>query len=169
MCLHNICVYCVYLLSIYKYTHTRVRPLLCVSCVPASCVLFSCHYEFISCPAVFDNTNNSLHLYSAFLGTQSALHSKGGGGGGGGGCLLNHHQCAASTWMMRRLPYCARTPPTHQLQVERRQWWSRWGNLTRMPRSHLYSFSKDILSFYDHRESGPRFNVSSERRCLLTV
>ncbi len=21
----------------------------------------------------------------------------------------------------------------------------------------------------DHRESGPRFNVSSERRCLLTV
>ncbi len=27
-----------------------------------------------------DNNNNLLHLYSAFLGTQSALHSKGGGG-----------------------------------------------------------------------------------------
>ncbi len=23
--------------------------------------------------------------------------------------------------------------------------------------------------FYDHRESGPRFNVSYERRCFLTV
>ncbi len=29
------------------------------------------------------------------------------------GNLLNHHQCAASTWMMRRQPYCARTPTTH--------------------------------------------------------
>jgi len=37
--------------------------------------------------------NNSLHLYSAFLGTQGALHREGN--------LLNHHQCAASTWMMR--------------------------------------------------------------------
>ncbi len=26
----------------------------------------------------YSNTNNLLHLYSAFLGTQSALHSKGG-------------------------------------------------------------------------------------------
>ncbi len=26
------------------------------------------------------NNNNFVHLYSAFLGTQSALHSKGGGG-----------------------------------------------------------------------------------------
>ncbi len=33
----------------------------------------------------------------------------------------------------------------------------------------LYSFSKDILGFLMTRESGPRFNVSSERRCLLTV
>ncbi len=31
-------------------------------------------------------------------------------------------------------------------------------------------FSKDNPGiFNDHRESGPRFNVSSERRCLLTV
>ncbi len=47
--------------------------------------------------------NNSLHLCSAFLGTQSTLHR---------GNLLIHHQCAASTWMMRRQPYCARTPTT---------------------------------------------------------
>ncbi len=29
-----------------------------------------------------NNNNNLLHLYSAFLGTQSALHRRGGGGGG---------------------------------------------------------------------------------------
>ncbi len=52
------------------------------------------------------------------------------------GNLLNHHQCAASTWMMRRQPYCARTPSTHQLirrqsdeanrfmGIIRRPWWS---------------------------------------------
>ncbi len=45
-----------------------------------------------------------------------------------------------------------------------------WGSLARMLGSHPYSFSKDILGFFnDHRESGPRFNVSSEGRCLLTV
>jgi len=51
------------------------------------------------CPtnAVYSNNNNStLHLYCAFLSTQSALHREGN--------LLNHHQCAASTWIMRRLP-----------------------------------------------------------------
>ncbi len=31
--------------------------------------------------------------------------------------LLVHHQCASSTWMMRRQPYCARMPTTHQLIV----------------------------------------------------
>ncbi len=42
-----------------------------------------------------------------------------------GGNLLNHHQCAASTWMMRRQPYCARTPTTHQLiGGEETEWWS---------------------------------------------
>ncbi len=44
-----------------------------------------------------NNNNNLLHLSSAFLGTQSALHRRGN--------LLNHHQCAESTWMMRRQPY----------------------------------------------------------------
>ncbi len=36
-----------------------------------------------------------------------------------------------------------------------------WANLARL---HPYSFSKDILGFFfnDHRESGPRFNISSE-------
>ncbi len=70
------CVLCIYYL--YINTHT-VSDLCCVCHVFLPLVSFSCHYEFISCPAVFDNTN-SLHLYSAFLGTQSSLHSKGGGG-----------------------------------------------------------------------------------------
>jgi len=50
------------------------------------------------------NDNNSLHLYSTFLDTQSTSLR--------GGNLLNHHQCAASTWMMRRQPYWARTHHT---------------------------------------------------------
>ncbi len=65
-----------------------------------------------------NNNNNLLHLFSAFLGTQSALHRR-------EGILLNHHQCAASTWMMQWQPYCARTPTTHQLTGgEETEWWS---------------------------------------------
>ncbi len=52
---------------------------------------------------IYNNNNNLLHLYSAFLDTQSTLHSKGGN-------LLIHHQCAASTWMMRRQPYIGAFP-----------------------------------------------------------
>ncbi len=45
-----------------------------------------------------------------------------------------------------------------------------WANLARMPRLHPYSFFEGYPGiFNDNRESGPRFNVSSERRCLLTV
>ncbi len=40
-----------------------------------------------------------------------------------------------------------------------------WGNLAS---KFLYSFWKDIMGFFnDHRESGSRFNVSSEARCFL--
>ncbi len=39
-----------------------------------------------------------------------------------------------------------------------------WGNLARMLELHPYSFSRDILViFNDHRELGPRFNISSGR------
>ncbi len=43
------------------------------------------------------------------------------------------------------------------------------GNLARTPgyTSTLYEKCHGIIN--DHRESGPRFNVSSERRCFLTV
>ncbi len=95
-----------------------------------------------------NNNNNLLHLYSAFLGTQSALHRRGGGGGD----LLNHHQCAcglddAPGWCdgSNIAPEC---PPHTSLLAERRQsdeanqcmgmirrpWWSEangeiWPNL----------------------------------------
>ncbi len=45
-----------------------------------------------------------------------------------------------------------------------------WGNLARMPglQLHPYSFRRTSWDFFnDHRESGPRFNVSSEGRCFL--
>ncbi len=42
---------------------------------------------------------------------------------------------------------------------------AQWGNLSRMPGLHPYSFSKGYTGiFNDHRESSPWFNVSSERR-----
>ncbi len=103
--------------------------------------------------------NNLLHLYSAF-------HRRGGGGG-----LLKHHQCRASTWMMRRQPYCASTPPTHQLQVERRR--DEASQCMGMIRRSWYQgytstlFRRTCGICNDHRESGPRFNISSERRCFL--
>ncbi len=39
-----------------------------------------------------------------------------------------------------------------------------WVNLAKTPGLHLYSFSKDIMGFLMTRESGARFNVSSEGR-----
>ncbi len=45
-----------------------------------------------------------------------------------------------------------------------------WANLARMPRSNTSTlFERHPGIFNDHRESGPRFNVSSEGRCFLTV
>ncbi len=63
-------------------------------------------------------------IYIALLWVLKALYIEWGN-------LLNHHQCAASTWMMRRQPYCARTPTTHQLiGGEETEWWSQsvYGN-----------------------------------------
>ncbi len=69
------------------------------------------------------NNNNLLHLYRAFLGTQSTLHRSGGSPQPPPVCSIH--------LMMRRQPYCSRTPPTHQLQVERRQWWRCMGMIRR--------------------------------------
>ena len=114
------------------------------------------------------------YIYIAlFLRPQSALHRWGN--------LLNHHQCAASTWMMRRQPYCARTPTTHQLTGGEETvmkpisiWGWLGGHDGQRPRGKfgqdagvtpLLFFEGHPGIFNDHRESGPRFNVSSEGRC----
>ncbi len=41
------------------------------------------------------------------------------------------------------------------------------GNLARTPGLDAYSLRWVSWDFNDHRESGPRFNVSSERRCSV--
>ncbi len=51
--------------------------------------------------------------------------------------------------------------------IIRRPWLTRpvMGNLARTRGLHPYSFTRRAMGFfYDHRESGPRFNVSSKRR-----
>ncbi len=115
-------------------------------------------------------------LYCVLLYTQSALQSY-------SGSLLNHHQCAASTWMMRRQPQhnSASALTTHQLQVERREshranqvdgdYWEamidkgQWREFGQDTGVTPLLFTMSVMGFFnDHRESGPRFNVSSERR-----
>jgi len=56
-----------------------------------------------------NNKNNLLHLYSAFLGNQSTLAYI-----WKGECPQPPPMCS-NTWIMRRQPYCATMPTTHQL------------------------------------------------------
>ncbi len=103
-----------------------------------------------------NNNNNLLHLYSAFLGTQSALHSKGG--------------ISSSTTSVQHPPgwcdgsHVPELQPHTSLLVERRQSdeanqcmrmikrpWLSEANEAIWPgcRGFLpYSFSKDILGFW---------------------
>ncbi len=58
-------------------------------------LLLQCFYEVLG-EFECNNNSNSLHLYSAFLSTQSTLHCGGGGGGlyivgEGGGAPLFHY------------------------------------------------------------------------------
>ncbi len=123
-----------------------------------------------------NNNNNLLHLYSAFLDTQSALHSKGG--------------ISSSTTSVQHPPgWCdgshsaPERPPHTSLLVERRQsdeanqcmrmirkpWWS-GANGRIWPGCRDYTllfFEGHPGIFNGHRESGPWFNISSEGRCFL--
>ncbi len=121
-----------------------------------------------------NNNNNLLHLYSAFLDTQSALHSKGA--------------ISSSTTNVHHPPgWCdgshsaPERPPHTSLLVERRQsdeanqcmgmirrpWWSEASGLVWPGCRMLLFFKGHPGIFNDHRESGPRFNVSSEGRCFF--
>ncbi len=99
-------------------------------------------------------------------------------------CYILFCSCAASTWMMRRQPYCARTPITLQLTGGGDRvmkpisvWgWSgghdgqrSMGKFGQDAEGTPLLFLKWHHGIFNDRESGPRFNVSSEGRCFLTV
>ncbi len=110
-------------------------------------------------------------------------------GGGGGGvspqpppvCSIHLDDATAATGQRRQ---CAHhTPATdgegREREIEpikwmgiiRRPWLTRvsGGNMARTPGLHPTLYEKCHGIFNDHRESGPRFNVSSERQYFLTV
>ncbi len=123
-------------------------------------------------------------LYCVLLYTQSASQSCGGGGGLSSTTTSVQHPlgwcdgCHRTTapvplphtsyrWRGERV-----IEPIKWMGIIRRPWLRRasGGNLARTPGLHPYSLREVPWNFfYDHRESGPRFNVSSERQCFLTV
>ncbi len=121
------------------------------------------------------NNNNLLHLYSAFLGTQSALHSKG----------LSPHPPPMCSIHMDDVTAAILGQNAHHTPA---YWWrgdrvmetiSVWGWLGghdgQRPMGEFGQdaevtpllFSKYILGFLMTTESGPRFNVSCEGWCFL--
>ncbi len=126
-----------------------------------------------------------MHLYNTFcvlLYTQSALQSCGGGGLSSTTTSVQHplgwcDGCHRTTAPVRS-PHTSyrwrgerEIEPIKWMGIIRRPWLIRasGGNLARTPGLHPTLYEKCHGIFNDHRESGPRFNVSSERRCLLTV
>ncbi len=80
-------------------------------------------------------------------------------------------QCAHHTsyrWRGERV-----IEPIQWMGIIRRPWLTRARGVTpefgQDTGLHPYSLREVAWIFNDHRESGPRFNVSSERRCFLTV
>ncbi len=61
--------------------------------------------------------------------------------------------------------------PIKWMGIIRRPWLTRasGGNLVQDTGLHPYSLREVPWDFNDHRESGPLFNISSERQCFLTV
>ncbi len=125
-----------------------------------------------------------MHLYSAFcvlLYTQSALQSCGGGLSSTitsvqhplGWCDGCHRTTAPVRSPHTRYRWRGERviEPIKWKGIIRRPWltMASGGNLARTPGLHPTLYEKCHGIFNDHRESGPRFNVSSERRCLLTV
>ncbi len=132
-------------------------------------------YSFIFLWFIIIINNNLLHLYSAFLGTQDALHCE---GISSTPTSVQHppRWCDGSHIM----PEC---PPLTSLLVERRQsdeanqcmgmirrpWWSEAnGEIWPGCRGNTLLFLEGHPGiFNDHRESGPQFNISSEGWCFL--
>ncbi len=129
------------------------------------------HQKVISSESVkkYNNNINLLHLYSAFLGTQSTLHSKWDISSSTTNVQHPPGWCDGSHSAPERPPHTSllveRRPSDEANQcmgIIRRPWWSEasgwiWPGLT-----PLLSFERHPGILNDHRESGPRFNISSE-------
>ncbi len=129
----------------------------------------------ISLAQVVTYNNNMLHLYSAFLCTQSALHSKG----------LYPHPPPVCSIHLDDATAAILHQNAHHTPVERRQsdeanqcmgmirrpWWSEDnGHVLPGCRGCTLLFLEGHPGiFNDHKESGPQFNISSEGRCFLTL
>ncbi len=128
-----------------------------------------------------------MHIYSALLCI--AVHPKHftimwGGGGGGVSLTTTSVQhplgwcdgCHRTTAAPVRSPHTSYRwrgerviEPIKWMGMIKRPWLTRarGGNLARTPGLHPYSLQKRHGIFNDHRESGPRFNVSSWKMFLF--
>ncbi len=106
---------------------------------------------------LLNNNNNSLHLYSPFLGTQSALHRRGGSPRPSPMCSIHLDDATAAI-----LRQNAHHKPACWCKGDRvMKPISVWGWLV----GHVSQ--RPMGEIFNHRESGPRFNVSSERQCFF--
>ncbi len=129
-------------------------------------------------PSNNNNNNNSLHLYSAFSSTQSSLHCEGGVSSSTTSVQHPPGWCDGSHSAPDRSPHTSLLVERRQsdeanqyMGMIRRPWWSEAnGQIWPGCRGHTSTlFERHPGIFNDHRESGPRFNVSFEGRCFLTV
>ncbi len=120
------------------------------------------------------NNNNLLHLYSAFLGTQSALHSKGLSPHPPPMCSIHLDDATAAILRQnahhKPAYWWRQSDGANQcMGMIRRPWWSEAnGRIWSGCRGHtstLFEIHPGI--FNDHKESGPRFNISCEGWCFL--
>ncbi len=144
----------------------------------AAWIMYFSHNISLCCfyIAILIKNNNSLHLYSAFLGNQSALHRRGESPHPPPVCSVYLDDATAAILLQN----------THHTPS---YWWrgdrvikpiSVWGWLGghdgQRPMGKfvqdagvtpLLFFKEHLGIFNDHRESGPRFNISSERQCFF--
>ncbi len=123
-----------------------------------------------------NNNNKLLHLYCAFLGTESALHRRGESPRPPPVCSIHLDNATAAI-----LRQTAHHTPAYWWRGDRVMkpigvWGWLGGHDGQRPMGKfgqdagvtpLLFFEGHPGIFNDHRESGPRFNVSSEGRCFL--
>ncbi len=117
-----------------------------------------------------------ISLYCVLLYTQSALQSYGGVSPQPPPPVCSIHLDDATVATRQRHQCAHHTPatggeerviePIQWMGIIRRPWLTRASGekMSRTPGLHPYSLREVPWDFNDHRESGPRFNVSSERQ-----